>query len=311
MANYEETYGIAVYDGESFETLFLEGSPGRRLDDIIKWRDDIYIVGKTMYEPPEYDWHGLARMKNGELETVHEEFSGGFGLLWVYSLEVFRDQLVIGGLYHNGLGFTGNGIQAFDGEQMVNFGGGVNSAVYDMKVYKDELYVVGRFTRIGEGVTWLSEEGGTPCEGVAKWDGEKWTCLHEGEFPDWYFGVRALEIYNDTLYIGGNWISMDGDSSMQCIARRPITPKEGLSTVGDFNIYPNPSKESFTLGFDAALESDGFVTLYNSIGQEVSSQGLSAWSREYSVNISSLAAGVYLVKVELGDAIRTKRIIVE
>ncbi|MFK7755370.1 MAG: T9SS type A sorting domain-containing protein [Flavobacteriales bacterium] len=301
--------GIAAYDGESFESIYDSISQNNRLDDIIEWNDELYIVGKSLGSS-NHTYTGLAKLNGNTFETVHSDFTAP-NHTWVYSLAVYDNKLFIGGNFNHGTGHTGNGIQYFDGEEMHEVGGGVSGFVRDMMVYKGELYVVGGFYHLGEGSE-PGQETGEFCSSVAKWNGEEWTCLFDGEFSVLEnSGVRTLEIYDDTLYIGGNWASMDGDTAKSCIARRAITPDGGLSRLDDFTVYPNPSSGMIQLQFEDRLETRAEVSLYNSIGQLVYSELLLAWEYRYSLSTETMASGVYLVRIKLGSAIRTKRVVVK
>ena len=63
------------------------------------------------------------------------------------------------------------------------------------------------------------------------------------------------------------------------------------------NIYPNPAKNQFTIQSEESLEK---LTIYDVRGRMVSDIDLSEMSHEKTVDISSLAPGVYMVRI-IGD----------
>jgi hypothetical protein len=132
-------------------------------------------------------------------------------------------------------------------------GGGTNGPIYAMTVYKNELYVGGRFTTAG----------GVSAHNIAKWNGTAWSALGEGTAKNVSYGdsaVFCLTTYHDTLYAGGYFDKAGGlntpriakwdgaawhavtDSTygfmgqwIKCMA----VYKDKLFVGGDFNAYKN------------------------------------------------------------------------
>ena len=76
--------------------------------------------------------------------------------------------------------------------------------------------------------------------------------------------------------------------------------------------YPNPFNPSTKIEF--ALPATSFVTLkiYNVLGQEVASlvsQTLTAGSYEVTFNASRLPSGTYMYRVEAGNFVSTKKMV--
>lgn len=78
---------------------------------------------------------------------------------------------------------------------------GFNSTVNAMVEFNGELYVAGSFNMIGE-------TAGT--NSIAKWNGKKWSSVGGGFSSTSYPQVRALEVFNNKLYIGGSFDSIGG-----------------------------------------------------------------------------------------------------
>lgn len=82
------------------------------------------------------------------------------------------------------------------------------------------------------------------------------------------------------------------------------TPLSGVQ------VYPNPADNEITVTYD--LESEGSFELVNLVGKKVFQRDLKAGHNEFELNISDLAAGVYLYRLSSnGEYIETKRLIVE
>lgn len=80
----------------------------------------------------------------------------------------------------------------YDGQSLVPFGSGFNGYTSDAVVFKDTLYVSGKFDTLG----------GKPINSVGKWTGSDWEQV--GGFADDSLGfVSNLHIYQDSLFASG------------------------------------------------------------------------------------------------------------
>jgi len=74
--------------------------------------------------------------------------------------------------------------------------------------------------------------------------------------------------------------------------------------LSQFNIYPNPVKEQFTIKLSQGLELQK-VNIYNSLGQLISS------TTKNSINTVNLSQGLYFIEIETTKGKATKKIIIE
>ena len=93
-----------------------------------------------------------------------------------------------------------------------------------------------------------------------------------------------------------------GTSSVGCVSSSTITQKVSSCTglaknVGDqtFQLYPNPSNGEFVLEF--TKEAD--LIIYNSIGQQVTTQRIYKGKNQMNVTLSP---GVYLFSISEGNS---------
>jgi len=87
--------------------------------------------------------------------------------------------------------------------------GGVTGEIYCFTIYKDTLYAGGSFT---------TNDKGTPLNNIAKWDGSDWQPLDTGVYGSCCPEVKAMAVYNDTLYVGG-YFTNAGKVSANSIAK--------------------------------------------------------------------------------------------
>lgn len=78
----------------------------------------------------------------------------------------------------------------------------------------------------------------------------------------------------------------------------------------DITLYPNPSKNFFTIDIPQSIERTGKMEIYNTLGQLIVTKTIAS-DADLTVNTSSLTNGVYFLNLNLGDAVKTLRFIKE
>ncbi|MEO6884491.1 MAG: CHRD domain-containing protein [Bacteroidia bacterium] len=87
---------------------------------------------------------------------------------------------------------------------------------------------------------------------------------------------------------------------------------ENLIMPESFNVYPNPSNGLFNIALNAnQAYSNGFVKVYNLLGQQVFSETVIVLKGQnnYSLDISKLNSGIYMISIQEGSKEVTQRII--
>lgn len=85
---------------------------------------------------------------------------------------------------------------------------------------------------------------------------------------------------------------------------------DSFSLIDEVSLYPNPSKNFFTIDVPQGIDRNGNMEIFNSIGQKVASKVISS-DADLTVNVSELSNGVYFLNLNLGDANKTLRFIKE
>lgn len=125
------------------------------------------------------------------------------------------------------------------------------------------------------------------------------------------FHTMSLQVDGSLKVCGLNGQGRLGDGTT--IDRITLTPIACPTTnlgVDDFTetntvkVYPNPVNDILNISFEQGISA---VVVYNLLGQEVFSKPFN--SNEVSINMSNLASGTYLVKVNAGNATKTVKII--
>lgn len=119
------------------------------------------------------------------------------------------------------------------------------------------------------------------------------------EVPNWIFSTSDSKVY-PTVFKGYEGIK-DVYGDINPTAENVLSVDKVFSSK--FSIYPNPATTILNISSDVSINK---AEVFNLIGKRVAS-GLV----NNSINISSLAKGVYVLKLTSGDAVATRKIIKE
>ncbi|MEQ8764060.1 MAG: hypothetical protein RL885_09040 [Planctomycetota bacterium] len=208
---------ISFFDGNDWSPM---GVFDRAIEDAIVWNGELIVTGKfqevdgqSIRYSARYDgtsWHPLGDRGGDVLEIYRGQlYAGGLGgvIQWngtswnpissqiagqVYDLEVFQDQLYIGGSLNS---FSGPGphLLVYDGQTVQGVGSGTSDYVERLYAYNGELLVGGRFQSVGSGLS-------APL--LARWTGSQWLAWPGPPFDG--FSVRCFADLQGELYIGGD-----------------------------------------------------------------------------------------------------------
>lgn len=292
---------IAKFDGETWTSVnniprFRQSDPNS-ISDVELYRNELYIGG-NFYD--EYDSTGdktrIVRFSEGEWKAVGHGIRGGFA--GIDKMLVFENELYVAGMIDTRQSplNPGNGIVKWNGAEWSSVGGDLKalsiSHIFDMQIFKSKLYICGGF----------NNAGGIPARDIAYWDGENWCsmCL-PGACPT---PILELGTFRDTLYIGGGFRHVNGDSNISRIAKwiggdyveacgnatgnPPHPEKEELM------VYPNPSSDRFTI-----ILPNGFIgecNVYNATGQLIDRMQ-NITNNSFEINLEGYSKGLYFMQL--------------
>jgi hypothetical protein len=84
-----------------------------------------------------------------------------------------------------------------------------------------------------------------------------------------------------------------------------------LPQVSAFNAYPNPNKGQFTLSISFEQWQTAVLTISNVLGQPVYQQEIEAAHWTKTVNLNTVSAGLYVVRLEVEGQVITRTIQIE
>ena len=156
----------------------------------------------------------------------------GDGIVWAFAQDS-SGKLYVGG------GFSNN-VACWNGQTWSSLGAGIQGQYSNGNNPVVRALVIDRFGYLYAGGT-FDVAGGTPVNGIAKWDGQSWSSLGSGIRGRWwnYSGsvIRggnctslALDSSND-LYVGGIFFSA-GTNAASCVAKATLPRQPMLSLLG-------------------------------------------------------------------------------
>lgn len=306
---------IYGFDGNSvFPTTLsnpLPFDPSNTIQKLFRYKGVIYYVG-GVYDPGDSSFDMFMQWNGSDWVNV----PGITGEMVIKKILVYNNDLYVGGYFFKVDGTPGNCIAKFDGTNWSDLGGGIsydltnptccNPKVTDFTFYHGDLYAVGLF----------NYAGGVSAQNIAKWDGTDWCGL--GSSID--NTINTVGVWNDTLFIGGGFKFIDGDT-VNYIAKWLNT---GVDTCGHLNldvndyitndfvhIYPNPASELIILELDLKDQSTINLEVENTLGQLLINESIYSVSGPFTfqLNISDLPQGVYILKLQNGNQVTSKKII--
>ncbi len=305
------TKGIAKWDGNNWSSLNFNLLNYTVISSIVNYNNEIY-VGGLFFDQVSNDGTRNIMKYDGVSWT---KVGGGVSGDHIASMVVYNNELYVAGLFLRANGNAGNYIQKWNGTAWSDVGGGMagvnnnpfdNAQIHKLLVYKNKLYAFGT----------QRYAGGVPAQCVSVWDGTNWCGLGS------VFDNRILTgaFYKDTLYVGGGFWTIDGDS-INSIAKWKggnytdtcgnLTGITDFNTKNDFAVYPNPTNSTFIIETNITKNENIKITLYNVMGESVLNIEEESISTRYQkqIDIEKLPAGIYFLSFQTEGYNTIKKIV--
>ncbi|QTN38406.1 fibronectin type III domain-containing protein [Cryomorphaceae bacterium] len=135
---------------------------------------------------------------------------------------------------------------------------------------------------------------------------------------DWDFGdgdTGSGATVQHTYAGGGQYtvtLTVTDDCGGQDVTTQTIDVTIGLNEIDltDINLYPNPTRDVFTLSFELTEVQDVDIYVLNAMGQVMYSESLENFTGSYSeaINLAGEAKGVYMVQIATKDGVVNRRV---
>ncbi|MDP4196155.1 MAG: hypothetical protein Q8940_13950, partial [Bacteroidota bacterium] len=208
---------IVKWDGSTWSTLPSGGSSGvdNTVSSIAVDNTDIYIGGFfTTLGDGTTSANGIAKWNGSQWSTLQNEGPNGVRGS-ISAIAVSGGSLYIGGDFTSfNDGGLANHVAKWNGTGWSKLSGGsingVTSDVRTIAIMGSDIYVGGSFSQLGDG---------TSANCIAKWDGSHWSALPCGSSNGVFGNVSALAVWNNALYVGGDYTKFGDGTSVNHIAK--------------------------------------------------------------------------------------------
>ncbi|GAC1381630.1 MAG: hypothetical protein NVSMB30_29330 [Hymenobacter sp.] len=91
-----------------------------------------------------------------------------------------------------------------------------------------------------------------------------------------------------------------------------LATRLAAASTFDFNVYPNPAQAISTIAY-AIPAGQTLVSLavYNALGQRVRTLNSGPTAGRQLLNLEGLPSGSYLIKLQIGDVISSRKLVVQ
>jgi hypothetical protein len=205
-----QTKGVARWDGASWHPV--AGGAFFGVSDLIVYQGDLIADGIFTFNAVDGQAQHIARLDT--LTQTWHTMEGGFNAgAGATSLVVYDGELIAAGGFSKAGKCTVRGLARWNGQTWLRIAPGFNLTPTEFASYRGDLIAGGLFQSAGD----------VNANGVARFDGQAWhalgTGIHLADPDAWYFpDVDSLAVYNDELYVGGNFF-FAGDVTVHHIAR--------------------------------------------------------------------------------------------
>jgi hypothetical protein len=306
----QNAFGQVQFDGSSWSNfLYCPLMSNQRLGkyQIINFQGDYYAFNLEKDTMGQYQnfskWNGTCWEK---VPNVFDSFD-----MAIYKMIVYQGELYVAGSFNptQNSSFPGFNIAKFNGQSWDDLKGGLTGntvgslvTVRDMAIHDGDLYVVGYFRYAG----------GIPASNIARWNGNQW-CSFGNQFDN---VIGAVASYHDTLFIGGGFHTIDGDST-QFIVKwiggnyvDSCTTPTSISEIdfqASISVAPNPVQDVLRIKSERVIVKS--VQIFSLIGKQIANlENINTF--EANLSVEFLSSGIYFLQIEteLGKVICKKAI---
>ncbi|MFT4642561.1 MAG: hypothetical protein ACI89R_000398 [Candidatus Azotimanducaceae bacterium] len=120
--------------------------------------------------------------------------------------------------------------------------------------------------------------------------------------------INAIDFYATAIGTSANTSAYYDDTA---VAEQTLSTDEFQGSDSAFKIFPNPTNGFATLNLEMDSTNDINVAIFDITGRLVQSfNNINVTNREYSIDLSNLPNGVYLVRLMTNRLMKTKRVVV-
>jgi hypothetical protein len=126
--------------------------------------------------------------------------------------------------------------------------------------------------------------------------------------------TQSITIYDSNILNNDSVIWVERSFPNGCVSRDSmivlLDPCSGIAenTASRIHIFPNPGKDRITIRWEG--QPIAALSLYSIMGQEVVSEKIPCCNESYSLDVSSLPAGIYILQLRSGEASGFRQLVI-
>lgn len=348
MAGGNHAKNIAKWNGSNWDSLG-SGINGQ-IETMIVYNGELYVSGYYIISAGNINVNDIAKWNGTTWSAVGTGIGPSPGD--VEALAIYNGDLYAGGAFNTAGGISVNNIAKWNGINWSPVGSGITNCIYDLTVYNGELYAGGNIFTAGgnqalgvakwNGISWDSVgyvldcrvaalavydnelyagglfyiAGGIPVSNIAKWNGANWSAVGAGITDSSCTTVpvvRALAIYNSDLYAGGIFHTAVGGPADYIAKWNSVSSNKLENLLMDkINVFPNPTKDSFTIETSLPAGENRLLKIYNMKGELYRKFVIEPGQPTIEINTTRWQHGTYLCALETnGERVAGEKIVVQ
>ena len=270
-------YALYVYNGELYAGGIFDSAGNTPCHNIAKWNGLI--------------WKPVG---GGVQQTTADSDK-------VSAFAEYNGDLIVGGIFNAAGGVSVNNIARWDGSAWSSVNASFDREVYVLRTYNQNLYAGGAFGFDGK-----------PKNHIAKWDGTAWTSLGGGMSKGAV--VNSLCVWNNMLIVGGKFDQLE-DSIIVSNLAAWIDEAPGHDYLepdeDDFIVTPSVISGASVIHL-VGLQTLRSAELVDKFGKLYPVKNFSIAANHNTIELDphDLASGIYMIRVDDGYRILTRKIII-
>lgn len=292
IASFNDTTWSSVGDG-----LTGGGSASTGIYCMTEYMGDL-IVGGVFSKMGNTLANNIARWDG---TNWHALGNGVDGMVSSFCVDSVNNILYVGGGIFTADTISVRYVAGWNGTNWFAPGQGITGGALAMTMFKNELYIGGQYyippdTTNNDSLFYPAKQLYDTLHSLARWDGNEWIPVYGPNGT-----VNALAVYNGNLFVGGNFSSINDDTSLKYLACYGDSCPNIVSVNNqvqiknyELQIFPNPSNEMFTIETSIPEGIVGSLRVYSLKGELIKEIALDNEQSSTILDVSKWQKGNYI-----------------
>jgi hypothetical protein len=297
---------VAKFDGNTWQAVgnlvnYLKPNIEPGQINCLAWYKNELYVGGSFRDTNGTNAH-IAKYDGTKWTTVGTGIKQGFA--WINRMEVFNNELYLGGIFNKSTEIPKESLIKWDGQQFKacgNFDLQNGTSVLRLRNYKNKLYVLGNHFHFRNARDTISTYGFSFLDSSGM--------CNLNNFDYYFFDTPSgyladIEFVNDSLIVGSGFDAYKGQvlNGIACFKNYQYSSNciyNHYPPYSDFfqnlNLYPNPFTNQLIIKQDLSSPLTYALQLYNNLGQSLLVKEIT--EAKTQIDLSNFPQGMYFVKV--------------